>query len=86
MTPTFYRVVTPDCDHAALYFVSNISDIKVWEGSDYISNALPAMAEVMGHPFEEWDFTNEDEVDGGTPEKFMYIKHKKKRNYNGPSV
>lgn len=78
MIPTFYRVVTPSCDWGVIYFVSNISDIKVYEGHDYVSNGFPAMAEVMGYPFEEHEFTNEDEVDGCTPDKFADIKGIKK--------
>jgi hypothetical protein len=74
MIPTFYRVVTPSCDWGVIYFVSNISDIKVYEGHDYGSNGFPAMAKVMGYLFEEREFTDEDEVDGCTPDTFKAIK------------
>jgi hypothetical protein len=78
MIPTFYRVVTPSCDWGVIYFVSNISDIKVYEGHDYGGNGFPAMANVMGYPMEELEFTDEDEVDGETPDRFKDIKGIKK--------
>jgi hypothetical protein len=74
MEPTFYRVVTPSCEWGVIYFVSNISDIKVWEGHEYGSNGFPAMAEVHGCPMKEMEFTDEDEVDGCTPDHFKDIK------------
>jgi hypothetical protein len=74
MIPTFYRVVTPSTEWGVIYFVSNLTDIKVYEGHDYISNGFPAMAGVMGCQFVEATFTDEDEVDGCTPETFGDIK------------
>jgi hypothetical protein len=78
MIPTFYRVVTPSCEWGVIYFVGNVSDIKVYEGHDYGGNGFPAMAKVMGYSFKEREFTDEDEVDGCTPDTFKAIKGIKK--------
>jgi hypothetical protein len=79
MIPTFYRVITPSCEWGVIYFVSNISDIKVWEGKEFMSNGLPAMAEVMGYPFEEREFTGRKEMGAGdAPDTFAAIKGIKK--------
>jgi hypothetical protein len=74
MIPTFYRVVTPSTEWGVIYYVSNLRDIKVYEGHDYISNGFPAMAKIFGCPFVEATFTDEDEVDGCTPDTFRDIK------------
>jgi hypothetical protein len=74
MVPKIMIVVSPNCDHAVIYFVSNISDKKVWEGKDYMSDAIHAIANLFGSEVEMYRFTDEDEVDGCTPETFGAIK------------
>ena len=78
MLPKFMMVVSPDCDWGVLYWVSNVSDHKIWEGHEYTSNALGAMAECMGYGIENYEFTDEDEIDGCTPDTFGSIKGIKK--------
>jgi hypothetical protein len=77
MTPTV-MIVTAGDDWQIIYFVSNISDRKVWEGHDYGAGALEALSETFGYPVEYWDMTNEDEHDGCTPDTFGAIEGKKK--------
>jgi hypothetical protein len=78
MEPVIRLVVSPDHDWGVIYFVSNISDKKVWEGHEYSSNAIHAIANLFGSEVETWLFTDEDEIDGCTPDKFGDIKGIKK--------
>ena len=74
MVPKVMIVVAPDGDWEVIYFVSNISDKKVWEGHNNSSNAIEALSECFGYPVEFWKFTDEDEIDGCTPNTFGAIK------------
>lgn len=65
-------------DWAVMYFVSNISDRKIWEGHMYEPNSICALCETFGYPIEFWEFTDEDEIDGCTPDTWAEIKGKKR--------
>jgi hypothetical protein len=78
MEPVIRVVTTPDCEWGVIYFVSDISDKKVWEGHEYSSNAIPAMATLWGAETEYYEFTDEEEVSGCTPDTFKDIKGIKK--------
>lgn len=69
-------IVTAGDDWQVIYFVSTISDMKVWEGHNYGAGALEALSETFGYPVQYWDMTNEDEFDGSTPTLFAEIKGK----------
>ena len=78
MVPIIKIVDSPSGDWGVIYFHSNITDKKVWEGNSYNPNSLCAMAECFGYPVEFFEFTDEDEIDGETPDKFGDIKGIKK--------
>jgi len=74
MEPTIKIVDSPSGDWAVMYWHSNISDRKIWEGNIYEPNSICSLAECLGHPVEFYEFTDEDEIDGCTPDKFANIK------------
>jgi hypothetical protein len=74
MVPIINIVVSPDCEWAVIYFVSNISDKKVWAGKDYMSDAIHAISNLFGCQVFTYSFTNEYETADDTPEKFGDIK------------
>ena len=57
-----------------LYFVSNISDKKVYEGHDWYCGAVDALAATLGYPVKHGEFISEDDCDGCTPDRFKDIK------------
>lgn len=78
MAPTIHIVACPGHDWGVVYFTTNNSDKKVYEGHDWSSNGIAAMAELLGtyltgSQLRYHEFTNRDEVDGCTPDKFKDI-------------
>jgi hypothetical protein len=47
---------------------------KVWEGHDIDTNALSAIVKDLGASLEFYIFTDENEIDGCTPDTFKAIK------------
>ena len=47
---------------------------KIWEGHDIDTNALVAIASSFGASVEFFMFTDENEIDGSTPDTFKSIK------------
>lgn len=74
MIPKLMLVDAPSGDWRVLYFVSNTSDRKVYEGHECDGNLLLALSKTFGYPLECWIFTDEDEIDGCTPDRFKDIK------------
>ena len=75
MVPEFKMVITPNCNWAALYWHSNIRDIKVWEGEDYHCGAIQAMALFhTGRGVRIYFFPDESQCDGSTPDTFSEIE------------
>jgi len=46
---------------------------KIWEGDFINSNRLSAVIKYFGGKLEYYEFTNEDEIDGCTPDNFNDI-------------
>jgi hypothetical protein len=74
MEPVIKVVAEPGCEWATIYFVSNVSDKRVWQGTDYMSDVIHALANLFGCTVEMWQFTDGDEIYGGTPTTFAEIK------------
>ena len=78
MIPIVKIVDSPGGDWAVMYFYSNITDKKIWEGHMYEPNSICALAKCFGYPVEFYEFTDEYEIDGCTPDTFSEIKGIKK--------
>ena len=66
-----YKIVsTPDGDWSVLYY----DDVKIHESSMIDGNCIEAIAEFFKDSCEFYEFTNEDEHDGETPDKFSDIR------------
>ena len=48
-------------------------DKKIWEGHSVNDNCISAMAEYFGCDIGFYEFTNENEIDGCTPDNFGQI-------------
>ena len=46
---------------------------KIWEGDYVDSGAVESIAEHFGHNVRYYEFTDEDEIDGFTPDNFNDI-------------
>ena len=66
--PILYVVACPSGDWGVLYFRSEVSNRKVYEGHDFYSGAVPAIVHMYGHNVEYGELTDEDECDGCTPD------------------
>jgi len=64
------QVFAPDYDWSVLYFGNR----KIWEGHDCNSRPNQIIAENLGAKFYMYEFTDEDEIDGSTPDSFMHIQ------------
>ena len=51
---------------------------KIWEGHDIDSNGLDAVVNHFNHDLGYYEFTDENEIDGETPDNFNDIKGIKK--------
>jgi hypothetical protein len=56
------------------YVVYNSHDRKVYEGHDINSNALEAILAEFGTTYKSYEFTDDDEIDGCTPNDFANIR------------
>lgn len=65
-----WKYVSAD-DWVVLY---NRSGRKVYEGHSADSNAVKAILAEFGTEIKYYQFTDEDEIDGGTPDHFDNIK------------
>jgi len=70
------QVFAPDYDWSVLYFGNR----KIWEGHDCNSRPNQAIAEALEAKFYMYEFTDEDEIDGETPDSFMHIQGIKELN------
>jgi hypothetical protein len=68
--PTIRQVTSPEHDWIVLYFGNR----KIWEGGNWNDEAFEAIATSLGAKFYSYEFTDEDEIDGETPDSFMHIK------------
>lgn len=74
MVPIVKLVYDPDGEWMVIYFHSNISDRKVWEGHPVDTGAICALSETFGYPVHTYEFTDPNEIDGSTPDTFAEIK------------
>jgi hypothetical protein len=74
MEPVIRVVAEPTCKWATIYFVSNVSDKRVWQGTDYMNDVIHALAHLFGCEVEMWQFTDEDEIIPAPPKTFAEIK------------
>ena len=63
------HVVSPDYDWSVVY----VNNEKVWEGHNCDGDPLEPVAEALGGTYKRYEFTDEDEIDGCTPDKFSDI-------------
>ena len=77
MEPTLIGCAAGD-DWQVMYFVSNITDRKVWEGHGAGNGAVESLAIFLGYKTEQWEMTDEDEYDGCTPDTWASVKSKRK--------
>jgi len=63
------QVFAPDYDWSVVY----VNDNKVWEGHNCETQPLSNVIETLGGTLKLYGFTNEDEIDGCTPDKFSDI-------------
>jgi len=70
MTRQLKHVFSPSGDWIVLY----LDDEKVWEGHDCDSNALTALTNKLDIGYKFYEFTDEDEIDGCTPDLFSSIR------------
>ena len=64
-------VCAPDGDWEVIY---GSNGDKIWEGHNVDSNALIAVAKYFGTEVKFYTFTDENEIDGCTPNYFGYIQ------------
>jgi hypothetical protein len=66
------EVISTSYNWVVLY----MNDDKIWEGDIWDSNAFEAIIRSVGikGKFEIYLFTDENEIDGSTPDKFSEIK------------
>jgi len=64
------QVITPDWDWSVIY----VNDDKVWEGHSCDTDPIRSTVQGLGGTYKTYEFTDEDEVDGCTPDKFSEIK------------
>lgn len=62
-------VVSMNRDWAVLYF----NDDKIWEDDIWNSSLIESVSKAIDAEFDEYEFTDEDEIDGFTPDKFSDI-------------
>lgn len=63
------QVFAPDWDWSVVY----LNDKKVWEGHNCDTEPQRAIVEGMGGTYSMYEFTDEEEIDGCTPNKFSDI-------------
>ena len=63
------HVVAPDWDWSVVY----VNNEKVWEGHNCDGNPVEAVAEALGGTYKMYEFTDEEEIDGETPDEFSDI-------------
>lgn len=64
------HVIAPDHDWAVVY----VNDEKVWEGHNCDGNPIEAVVDSLGGTYKIYEFTDDDEIDGCTPDEFSNIK------------
>jgi len=75
MNTTLYIIGCPNWDWGVLYLLSNISDKKVYEGSDWYCGAVDALAHTFGCPVVHGEFKDDDfPGDGLPPDKIRDVK------------
>ena len=63
------KLVSAD-DWVVIY---GVAGEKIWEGNHTDSNSINALVEYFGSKLEYYDFTDENEIDGFTPDNFYNI-------------
>jgi hypothetical protein len=63
------HVFAPDHDWSVIYH----KNVKIWEGHSCESQNITAVAQALGGVYIQYEFTDEDEIDGCTPDSFMHI-------------
>lgn len=63
------HVFAPDYDWSVVY----VNDDKVWEGHNCDSDPLLSVTKALGGTYKYYEFTDEEEIDGRTPDKFSDI-------------
>jgi len=53
--------------------IYGVNGEKIWEGHSVNDNAISAIAENFGYNVGFYEFTDEDEIDGCTPDNFGHI-------------
>jgi len=74
MNTILYILGCPCEDWGVLYIVSSNVDKKLYEGHDWYSPAVDALAHEFGWTVRHGEFKSEDEVDGETPDQFQDIE------------
>lgn len=63
------QVFSPNGDWTVLYH----NNEKIWEGNNWSEESIKCVAEAIGTKYEMYEFTDEDEIDGSTPNRFDNI-------------
>ncbi len=64
------QVFAPDHDWSVLYF----KNVKIWEGHSCESENIRKVSEALSGVFLQYEFTDENEIDGCTPDSFVHIR------------
>ena len=63
------EIISPNYDWCVVY----VNDDKVWEGDCWNTEMIKNTIEALGGTHKLYEFTDENEIDGFTPDKFSDI-------------
>lgn len=63
------QVFSPNGDWTVVYHI----DRKIWEGDNWSDESIKCVAEALGADYRMYQFTDENEIDGSTPDRFGNI-------------